>query len=184
MFLGGLGWGSFKMSVQQFRGSLDGKQVGKNDKKWFPLWVRRYASSVDATAEKLPVTEADVIRFSRSLRDSGTPAWQRLQAVRAVEAYRNLVLQTEEPSLTEMRRTLGRLAAQEKAIGTDCLGIQNERHLIGQINPRETRIVQQMRKELRLRHMAMRRTEGDTQRRERQKGTPNFQHFTKFRETG
>jgi hypothetical protein len=55
------------------------------------------------------------MRFLRSLRDSQTPAGQRLQAVRAIEAYRDLVLQTTVPSLQEIRQKLGRLADQEKA---------------------------------------------------------------------
>ena len=50
------------------------------------------------------VTEAEVVKFLRSLRDNGTPAWRRLQAARAVEAYRNLVLGTEEASLVEVHK--------------------------------------------------------------------------------
>ena len=87
------------MSVKQFSTLLN---EGKNDKKWFPKWLRRYASTVSAVQGNLPVTEAEVIQSSRSLLDHGTPAWQRLQAVRAVDAYRNLVLQSEELPLRDM----------------------------------------------------------------------------------
>ena len=59
-----------------------------------------------------------MVRFLQSLRDGGIPAWQRLQAVRTVEAYRNLVLQTDTPSLQNIRQTLSRLADQEKASST------------------------------------------------------------------
>ena len=83
---------------------LHDAKLGKNDKKWFPKWIRRYASTVDVVDGNLSLTQAEVIRFLRSLRDSGTPAWQRLQAVRAVEAYRKLVLGTEEPSLVEIHK--------------------------------------------------------------------------------
>ena len=63
--------------------------VGKNDRKWFPKWIRRYASGLrKGKSETLPVEEAEVIRYLQSLRDHGVPAWQRLQAARAVEAYR------------------------------------------------------------------------------------------------
>jgi len=146
------------MNVKKFSWLLNEARLGKNDRRWFPRWLRRYAATVPMVGGELPVTGADVIKFSQSLRDNGTPAWQRLQAVRAVEAYRNLVLKTEEPSLADMRQTLGRLADQERALGTGGgrPGVQDERHLIGRIDPREPAIVQQMRKELRLRHKAMR----------------------------
>lgn len=102
------------MSVEKFQALLHRAEYGKNDKKFFPLWVRRYAESVQAENGKLPVTVESVTAFSRSLRDHRIPAWQRLQAVRAVEAYRDLVLGTGEPSLREMRRVLQRRAEQER----------------------------------------------------------------------
>ena len=141
------------MSVKQFRALLNDGKFGENDRKWFPRWIRRYASSVRVpNGEDLPVTEKDVIKFSQSLLQSGTPAWQRLQAVRAAEAYRNLVLQTDIPPLSKIRQTLSRLADQEKA---GLPGIRDERQLIGRIDPNEPVIIQEMRKELRLRHKAM-----------------------------
>lgn len=146
------------MGVKRFCALLHEAKYGKNDRMWFPRWIRRYASSVEVVKGDLPVTEAGVIQFSRSLLNSGTPAWQRLQAVRAVEAYRNLVLKTDEPSLGGVRLTLGRLAERERAFGTgtaDCPGVEDERHLIGRIDPREPQIMQQMRKELRLRGKAL-----------------------------
>jgi len=76
-----------------------------------------YASSVKMVDGKLPVTPEEVISFLRSLLKTSTPAWQRLQAVRAIEAYRNLVLRTEAPSLEFIRQKLSRLADQERAAG-------------------------------------------------------------------
>ena len=76
------------MSVENFGRLLHEAKVGKNDKQWFPRWIRRYASSVQVTEGRLPVSQDDVIRFLRSLVKSSTPAWQWLQAVRAIEAYR------------------------------------------------------------------------------------------------
>ena len=74
-----------------------------------------YAGSLQQSMEvTLPVTEPDVIRFLQSLRDNGVPAWQRLQAARAIEAYGQHILQTEQPSLREIKRTLQRLAADER----------------------------------------------------------------------
>ncbi len=88
---------------------------------------------------------------------SGTPAWQRLQGVRAVEAYRDLVLNVSEPDLTQMKQILGRLAAAEKDSGA-AVGspeIADQQRLIGVIDPSEPQILQSMRKELRLRHLAL-----------------------------
>ena len=66
--------GSRKMTVKKFCGLLHEAKYGKNDKKWFPRWIRRYASAVEKTEGVLPVTESQVIRFLQSLRDHGTPA--------------------------------------------------------------------------------------------------------------
>ncbi len=41
------------------------------------LWVRRYAESVTAENGRLPVSVDLVKGFSRSLLQSGIPAWQR-----------------------------------------------------------------------------------------------------------
>jgi hypothetical protein len=76
------------MSVKKFCWQLNEAKLGKNDKVWFPRWVRRYASMVEPGGQeiahhsqnmgKLSVTQEEVIRFLRTLRDNGTPAWQRL----------------------------------------------------------------------------------------------------------
>ncbi len=71
------------MSVQKFCGLLAGAKLNEADRKWFPRWIRSYASSLKISKGELRVTEADVIDFSKSLRDTKTPAWLRLQAVRA-----------------------------------------------------------------------------------------------------
>ena len=82
---------------------------------------------------------------------------QRLQAVRAVEAYRNLVLKTEQPALREMRIKLGRIADRERASVSTLAGLGNgdERELVGRIDPAEPEILQQMRRELRRRRKAL-----------------------------
>ena len=103
------------MSVDAFCRCLPTLPFGKNDRKWFPRWIRRYAGSLDrGKQDALPISESDVIRFSQSLRDHGVPAWQRLQAVRAVEAYRQHILNTDQPSLREVKLTLQHIAAHER----------------------------------------------------------------------
>ena len=88
----------------------------------------------------LPVTAALAVQFSKSLLNSGTPAWQRLQGVRAVEAYRDLVLGTSEPCLKEMKAILGRFAAAERESGGP--GVQDEQPIIGIIDPSEPALIQ------------------------------------------
>ena len=72
------------MSVEKFCILLNEAKLGKNDKVWFPRWIRRYATTIKTPRASLSVGEREVILFLQTLRDHGTPAWQRLQAVRAV----------------------------------------------------------------------------------------------------
>lgn len=145
------------MSVQEYCRLLSGSKHRDNDKRWFPRWIRRYATSVPHEAGYLPISIEGVISFSRDLRDNGTPAWQRLQAVRAVESYRDLVLRSAEPSLVEIRKSLARVSAAENTNSEKAprLGIRDERQLIGRIDPSEPVIIQNMRRELRLQRKAM-----------------------------
>ena len=128
------------MSLAAFRSKLHLAHYGEKDQVWFPKWLARFAGGKPPTAGLLPVTEALVIEFSRSLLRSGTPAWQRLQGVRAVEAYRDLM----------MKQILGRLAAAEKDSGAAAGSpeIADQQRLIGVIDPSEPQIMQSMRKEL------------------------------------
>ena len=107
------------MSLINFRRQLQESAYGDNDKTWFPRWLARYSEAKTPDNGLLPVTEPLVVEFSKSLLKFGTPAWQRLQGVRAVEAYRNLVLGTSEPCLNHMKTILGRLAGSEKGSGTN-----------------------------------------------------------------
>ena len=146
------------MSVVRFRHQVASAPLAPADREWFPRWIQRFADSSQNPLGNLAVTEPGVISFLRSLRDNGTPAWQRLQAVRAVEAYQRLTLATTEPSLQTIRLKLSRQVDRETAAarGNDPPGIHDERHLIGRIDPRELPILQQTRRELRLRHKAFR----------------------------
>lgn len=141
------------MSLVRFQQRLQEASYGENDKKWFPRWLARYAEGKSTDAEMLPLTKALVVEFSRSLLKSSTPAWQRLQGVRAVEAYRDLVLGIAEPCLKEMKTTLARFAATERESGG--AGVQDEQQIAGIIDPSEPALIQQMRRELRLRHKAL-----------------------------
>ena len=140
------------MSVEAYCRSLPNLPIGRNDRKWFPKWIRRYASALrKGRKQSLPVEEATVIDFLKSLRDNGVPAWQRLQAARAVEAYRQHILGTSELSLVMIKQTLQRLAARERDSG----GIAtngDDRYgsaLEGKLRHDEPEVLRQLRSELR-----------------------------------
>ena len=143
------------MSVDQFKKRLfDSKKYGKNDREYFPRWLGRYRSHAARTFPAFSVSRDEVIEFCRSLLKNKTPAWQRLQAVRAIEAYRDLVLNTAEPSLKDIQKKLSQVAAQEEHFGKNSQSIRhsNPKDIVGPIDPAEPEIIQQCRRELRLHH--------------------------------
>ena len=141
------------MNVQEYEVKLRAANYGQADREWFPKWLKRYHSfrkctTKTASDNELTVSRDSVIAFSKSLVKSGTPAWQRLQAVRAVEAYALLIMKSAAPDLSEVRKALKRLAEQEKvesAGDTDGL----HRPIEGKIDDREPVVIQQMRREIR-----------------------------------
>ncbi|MCS7467074.1 hypothetical protein NZK35_10485 [Stieleria sp. ICT_E10.1] len=71
----------------------------EKDREWFPKWLGSYASfpgvrAQTGSSEEIVVRRDLVIEFLQKLLAAKTPAWQRLQAVRAIEAYQGTVLQT------------------------------------------------------------------------------------------
>jgi integron integrase len=145
------------MSVDQYCARVRQSSLGRNEQLWFPIWIRRYAEAMNTPHGQLPVSRESVIAFLRTLRSHGTPAWQRLQATRAIEVYQKVVLRSDALSLQDIRSTLSRLADQEKIAshGDAGPGCRDERHLVGIIDPKEPPIVQKTRRELRLRHRAL-----------------------------
>ncbi len=67
------------------------------------------------------------------------------------------MLQTHVPSLNDINVKLGRLADQEResATGSDTPGVRDKKKLIGHIDPSEPALIQEMRRELRVRHKAL-----------------------------
>lgn len=131
--------------------------IGANDAVWFPRWIRRYALSFRGGLNKrMPVSEQGVISFSQTLRDSGAPAWQRWQAVRAIECYRDLVLNRQEPDLSYVISTLAKIGRRERNIGLEQPPTPAElAALQGRQSPNEQPHVQTMRGEMRVLHYAM-----------------------------
>ena len=98
-----------------------------------------------------------VVEFSRELLQSSCPAWQRLQAVRAIDAYRNSVLELPPLQLEEMIQALERRAGQERQFpGGEVPGLADENQLIGVIDPDEPPVLQHVRRELRVQGMMLR----------------------------
>ena len=142
------------LSLKQFEKELAVAEYRSDDKTWFPKWVARYASVTEQSkTETFNVSVDLAIKFSRSLLENGCPAWQRLQAVRAVEAYRNLIHLDGRPSLLEMKRALERIVAQEKDASP---GVRDEAQIVGIIDPNAPQIIQDLRRELRLQGKLMR----------------------------
>lgn len=143
------------MSVVRFRERLSGEPIHQNDRVWFPRWAGRYLQSLgDGEAV---VDRDSVITFLQSLRDKGIAAWQRLQAVRAIEAYRDLVLEADEPSLQDIRVKLIEIASRERQTGATngvLPGGQavSEAEIVGYLKPNEPQIVRDTRAKLRLAH--------------------------------
>ncbi len=144
------------MCVETFLKELAVSNYSKNDKDWFPKWIRRYESHLRTVGKldnekQLPVRYDDVVLFCRTLLRNGARAWQRLQAVRCVEAYRNLILKTHEPPLFEIRKTLNRLNEKERYEESRNFTTSSSVE-IGPIDENEPEIIQELRRELRLQY--------------------------------
>ena len=144
------------MSVREFEKELAvANKVAKQDKIWFPKWLRRFELGLRRATKgtKLPITRADVIAFSRQLLERGAPAWQRLQAVRAIESYRHLVLKSDEPPLGDLIHKLTAFAHRERQGDVFALPSPEELvQLVGKIDPQEPKWIRAMRSELRVLH--------------------------------
>ena len=71
--------------------------------------------------------------------------------MRDLIAYRDIILRTGDPDLSDMVIALNRLAEQEKQSGADgSPGLRDEAKLIGAIDPRDAPILQQVRCEIRV----------------------------------
>ncbi len=93
-----------------------------------------------------------MIGFLRQIKTRGRKPWQRVQAVRAIEFYRDRVLQSNEPNLSDIRETLEQAARLERPT-TDARQPDGP---VGPIDPREPELLQAMRRELRLLHYSKR----------------------------
>jgi integron integrase len=130
---------------------LNRLNFGENDRKWFPSWLLRFAKYLGAGREQdLSFTTDQVIAFLVSIKKNGVPAWQRLQATRAIEAYAVHQLKRPVAGLDDVKKKLGILAAQESRRaggGTD--GNETDKDVIGVLDQNEPEVVRRMRSDLR-----------------------------------
>lgn len=72
------------MSVELFRDRLAKSRLHPNDIKWMPSWLSEFSKDRALVNGFLPFAENDVLKFLQKLRGRNVPAWQRLQAARAI----------------------------------------------------------------------------------------------------
>ncbi len=157
----------------------------EGDVAWFPTWLEKYARwTSQADSERIQVSEERAIAFLRHLRDAGKKAFVRLQVVRALEFYLRSVLNEMAPDLCGIRSRLEKLAANESGVATGqgqgkarssglsdsfspeagekglceelSLLTDDDRMLIGRIDPGDPPLLQDIRKLMRVRHYAVR----------------------------
>ncbi|MEL7500798.1 MAG: integron integrase [Planctomycetota bacterium] len=104
------------MSVNAFHQAVHRnlRSISKNDRVWFPRWIRRFAEYQKLLDDQpLCVLRKTTVAFSQLLRDRGTPALARLQAVRAIESYAKLVHGTHLNYAAKMKVVLRQISAND-----------------------------------------------------------------------
>jgi len=82
------------MLISEFsdRISSSSAKVSKVNQHWFPKWIRRFSTFVDELPDGIDAVNFEaVVKFSQQLRDTGIPAWKRLQAIEAIDCYQSLM---------------------------------------------------------------------------------------------
>jgi integron integrase len=148
------------MSVDRFEVTLANGKYSKAERTWFPKWWLRFREFLmDQHLLPADVDQSIVIRFLQQIKSNGTPAWSRLQAVQAIDAYFRDVLMRSIDGLDSVTSTLTRVASQERRLGNDRPSSANETaDLIGVIDPDEPAMLQRVRREARVSGL-LRRTE-------------------------
>jgi integron integrase len=143
-------------------------KLSDSQKVWFPRLVRQFFShSQQNPNQNLDCSRAAVEPFLRHLKQSGKTAWQRLQALEAIQCYARTLLPSVDPALEEMHALLAAAKKRESAATRSNLAqdpeidaqlLYAEPGPVGQLDPNEPELDREMRKLLRVRHYA-RRTE-------------------------
>ena len=145
------------MTIKQMVELTSRARLTDEDRRWFPKLVREYANFTGATSERpLELQRESIISYLQKIKARGRHPWQRLQAVRALEFYRQHVLQTPEPNLTDIQDALRRHASPPNDPQRLSTADDDPQIAIGRVDPAESPIIQRMRRDLRLLHYAKR----------------------------
>src|SRR5687767_2458408 len=107
------------MSLEHASAALKAGQLADHDRIWFPKWLARFAAwNRCQPGTRLPVQQDLLIAFLRSIKSQGKPAWQRLQAVRALEFYTNHVLHQPAPWIAGIAARLAEVARSDRSRDT------------------------------------------------------------------
>lgn len=83
-------------------------------------WLEEFALvSKQSPHQQLSITHQATLQFLVSIKHKNVPAWQRLQATHALELYRDLVLQSDQPDLSGFSSKLQQLAQREREHSDD-----------------------------------------------------------------
>ncbi len=153
------------MSVELFQQRLAKSQLAPNDIRWMPHWVREFSHLHPSGGSLIAFASQDVEAFLRSLRDRNVPAWQRLQAARALEWYQLLVLDSALVDFSFFKTKLAERAELEARMGKGLHGYGASQTIEpgspavvmgegtpGLISPAEPVPIQKLRARLRLLH--------------------------------
>ncbi len=138
--------------IKRFSRGLEDYPVGQSDRHWFILWAKRYSQFLDCKeSDRFPVDANHVVKFCRELLANGVPAWQRLQAVRCLIAYRAIVLGCNDDSLDGVRAKLADVAALERDGDIDGGEEDDVMPATGVVPRDEPEVIREMRRTLRRR---------------------------------
>ena len=151
----GIPLGSDFVSANQFAKLCPGFNLRPAESVWFSRWIDRFASH-QRTSRDLPITVTTevVIQFLRSLRDNDVATWQRLQAARAIECYRSMILKSEQPSLDPICRKLEQMASSEKRAG-GALPAAKTAEILEHVDSSAADCLRKVQAELRLLHYSL-----------------------------
>ena len=125
------------------------------------MWLEKYGQFLEHAGYSELIVERDVvISFLRSLLQSDVPAWQRLQAARAIRCFESRILKSPTSMLDGIESRLAEAvkaeAARSGSGGRPADFSARAAMMPGRINENDPLLIQSIRKELRTRHYAIR----------------------------
>lgn len=147
------------MSVQEMYKAVRRGKLTEADRTWFSRWLVRYAGFRQAERDPVvPVSRDSLIAFLKVQKARGVKAWQRQQAVRAIQFYLRVVLDqaAESEALDDVRTRLGILVERESAEDRAGRAEVTEAELVGRLDENEAEVIRLARRAMRVQHYALR----------------------------